>query len=217
MRKFVYLLLSTILIVACAEIVMAQGGRIDTTEARERMRERQRIIEDPANSPFKAEPYEKLKPAGPSQPNSPLRAIVELQVIDITDGDTFIINNTANQQMRIRLQGIDAPEAAQSFGSNAQKHLSKLLSGKWVSIEFDPRGKPDKEGRIIAKIYLDGRDIGLEQIKSGFAWYCKDYKEHLSESDRYTYAEAEKEARNSNRGLWKESTPLPPWEFRTKQ
>ena len=215
MRNFVYLLLSTILVCACAEALMAQA-RIDTTEARQRMRERQRAIEDPANNPFRVEPYEKFKPVPPS-PNSPLRAIVELQVVGITDGDTFIINNTANQPMRIRLQGIDAPEAAQSFGSSAQKHLSKLLSGKWVSIEFDPHGKPDKEGRIIAKIYLDGRDVGLEQIKAGYAWYCKDYKEEQSESDRYTYAEAEKEARNANRGLWKEPSPQAPWEFRSKQ
>lgn len=214
MRNFAYFVVSTILVLTCADALTAQR-RIDTTEARQRMRERQRAIEDPANNPFNVEPYEEFKP--PVKPGSPLRAMVELQVVGVMCGDTLIISNTANQHLRVRIQGIDAPEAGQSYARTAQENLAKLLMDKMVTIEFDPRGKPDKEGRVIAKVYLDGSDVGLEQIKAGLAWYSKDYKKELSESERYTYSEAEKVARNSSVGLWRDSTALAPWEFRRKQ
>lgn len=213
MRKFVYLVLSTSLVLLCAANGMAQGA-IDTSEVRARMRERQRIIEDPANSPGKVEPYDPLKPGAQPLPNSPVRATLELKVAGVADGDTLIISNAANQHLLIRIQGIDAPEAGQAFSREAQDNLTGLLSGKAVTLEFDPHGKPDAEGRIIAKVYLEGRDIALEQIKGGFAWYCKDYRKEQSESDRYTYAEAEKEARLSSKGLWRDASPLPPWKYR---
>ncbi len=216
MRKFGYLLLSTSLVLICCASGMAQRGRADTAETRERFRETQRIIEtgdnplgrvDDESKPLKPKPVERSK----------VRATVELQVITVTDGDTLIISNTANQHLRLRIQGIDAPEAAQSFGSDAQSYLAKLLTGKTVSVEFDPRGKPDDAGRVIAKVYLDGLDIGLEQIKAGLAWFCKDYKKDQTESDRYTYAEAEKEARLAKRGLWKDASPQSPWDYRQTQ
>ncbi|MBC7911810.1 MAG: thermonuclease family protein [Pyrinomonadaceae bacterium] len=216
MRKIGYLLLSTSLVLICCASGMAQSGRADTAEARERLRESQRIIENQDNPFGRVE--EESKPLKPKPvPRSPLRATVDLQVITVTDGDTLIISNTANQHLRLRIQGIDAPETGQSFGSDAQSYLAKLLTGKTVSIEFDPRGKPDDLGRVIAKVYLDGLDIGLEQIKAGLAWFCKDYKKEQTESDRYTYAESEKEARQAKRGLWKDAAPQSPWDYRQTQ
>lgn len=212
MKNLVTTLLSTTVILACAIIGCAQG-RPDTTDLRERMRQRQRAIEDPANNPFKIEPYDPLKPAKPPAPG-PVRAIVELPVVGAADGDTLVITNTAGYHVQLRLQGIDAPEAGQSFSNDAKANLAKLTSGKTVSVEFDPRGKPDSEGRIVAKVLLDGYDLALSQVKAGFAWYCKEYKKMLSESDRYTYSEAEKEARAQGLGLWREKSPKAPWDYR---
>lgn len=216
MRNFAYFILSTILILVCADLATAQRRVVDS-ELKDRMRDKQRAYEDPANNPFKIDASPPLKRGVPAQPGSPLRAIVELQVVGITDGDTLVISNTANQHLRIRIQGIDAPEVGQSYALTAQENLAQLLKDKLVTVEFDPRGKPDREGRIVAKVYLDGYDVGLEQLKAGLAWYCKEYKKELSESDRYTYAEAEKTARHSRLGLWRESSPQTPWEFRRRQ
>ncbi|MBV9210354.1 MAG: thermonuclease family protein [Acidobacteria bacterium] len=214
MKKFAYLFGSTILVFACAVICPAQ--RIDTTEARQRERDRQRALDDPANNPFNRIGNSSDVPTPKSQPpeRGPLRVMVELKVVGIADGDTLIISNTANQHLLIRLQGIDAPETGQAFSRESLENLTNLVSGKSVTVEFDPHGKPDSEGRVVAKVMLEGLDIALEQIKNGFAWYCKDYKKEQSESDRYTYAEAEKEARDATRGLWKEAAPQPPWKYR---
>lgn len=212
MKKFVFGVLFAVVVAGGAVVGQAQG-RVDTSSMRDRQRARQRAIEDPNNNPIKLEPYEPLKPPPPPEP-TPLRATVELKVVNVEDGDTLIISNTAGQHLRLRLQGIDAPETGQSFWSDARNHLHKLSAGKSVAVEFDPRGKPDSKGRVVAKVYLDGTDIALVQVKSGFAWFCKDYKKMQTESDRYTYAEAEKEARLAGLGLWSEKYPKAPWEFR---
>ena len=212
MRKLILALVSTLVVITGVVKCQAQG-RGDTADLRERQRQRQKAIEDPANNPFKIEPYEPLKPA--KLPGaSPLRATIELLVVGAADGDTLIISNTAGQHVRLRLQGIDAPDLGQPFYRDATDHLAKLASGKSVSVEFDPRGKPDEEGRIVAKVYLVGDDLGYSQVKAGFAWYCREYKKLLGESDRYTYAEAEKEARSASRGLWQEHSPRAPWDYR---
>ncbi len=203
---------SAIVILACVSIGNAQGTGIVSAEQRERQRLRQLAIEDPANNPFKIEPYDPVK--APQPEPEPLRATVELQVVDVENGDTIIISNTANQNLRVRLQGIDAPESGQVFFSESKNNLSKLVSSKSVSIEFDPHGKPDKEGRVIAKVYVEGIDVAFEQVTAGFAWFCKDYKKLQSESDRYTYAAAEKDARAKAIGLWRDPAPLAPWDHR---
>lgn len=213
MKKLVFELLSTVVVFAGAVTGHAQSRRVDTSSMRERQRARQRAIEDPANNPVKLEPYEPLKPAPPPT-EGPLRATVELQVVGAEDGDTLIISNTADQHLRLRLQGIDAPETGQAFCKDAMEHLAKLAAGKSVAIEFDPHGKPDSKGRVIAKVYLDGNDIALAQVRAGLAWYCKDYKKMQSESDRYSYTEAEKEARAAGLGLWSEKDPKAPWDYR---
>ena len=213
MNKIIFTLLSLAVVLTGAITGTAQPGRIDTSDLRERQRQRQRAIEDPANNPFKIEPLKPLKPAPPPPP-SPMRATIELQVVDAEDGDTLIIRNTADQHLKLRLQGIDAPEKGQAFSNDAKEQLAKLTSGKSVTIEFDPHGKPDNEGRIIAKVYLDGNDIGIQLIKAGLAWFCKDYKTMQTESDRYNYAEAEKEARGAHLGLWSQHSPQAPWNYR---
>jgi endonuclease YncB( thermonuclease family) len=215
MTKISYLLSSTILGLAFAASVAGQI-RPDAAELRDRFRARQRVIENPANNPIKIEEWERLKPGDPNGTlkSGPVRAIVELQVFDVADGDTIAVNNTAGQAVMVRIQGIDAPENGQSFNAESRKNLLKLLKGNWVHVEFEPRGKPDKAGRIIAKIYLDGTDVGLDQIRAGLAWYSKDYAAFQTESDRHTYGEAEKEARKNGRGLWKEPSPRPPWQHK---
>jgi endonuclease YncB( thermonuclease family) len=131
MRKICYLLSSTILGLGFAASVAGQI-RPDLSELRDRQRARQRAIENPANNPVKIEEWEPLRPANPNSTlkGGPVRAILELQVHDVTDGDTILVNNTAGQPVMVRIQGIDAPEAGQSFNAESRKNLLKLLKGK---------------------------------------------------------------------------------------
>ena len=63
------------------------------------------------------------------------RAVEEFRgrVVGVSDGDTvrILVNE---KPVTVRLQGIDAPELGQSFGSRSKEALSKLVAGKTVSV-----------------------------------------------------------------------------------
>ncbi len=132
----------------------------------------------------------------------------------IADGDTVTVLDAQNAQHRIRLQGIDAPESHQAFGTQSKKSLSNLIFDREVTVEFD---KTDQYGRIVGKILLDGKDINLEQVKAGMAWHYKEYQREQSPQDREIYARAEDEARSARRGLWADADPIEPSAFRKEQ
>ncbi|MFM8153635.1 MAG: thermonuclease family protein, partial [Polynucleobacter victoriensis] len=119
-----------------------------------------------------------------------------------------------NKSYKIRLQGIDAPEKAQSFGNKSKQSLHRLVHSKQVTIEFQ---KKDKYGRTVGKVVINGLDVCLEQIKLGMAWHYKQYESEQSKEDRETYAQAEQAAQFQQIGLWKDKNTIPPWEFRKLQ
>ena len=51
------------------------------------------------------------------------------RVVRVTDGDTIVVLDTSKVQHKIRLQGIDAPERGQAFGTKSKENLSVLVAG----------------------------------------------------------------------------------------
>lgn len=156
--------------------------------------------------PTKQSNQESIRPPG--------RQTLSGRVVRITDGDTVTVLDASNTQHRIRLQGIDAPESKQDFGTQSKKKLSGLIFGKDVEVVYD---KTDQYGRLIGKILLEGRDINLEQVRSGMAWHYQEYEREQSTEDRELYARAEDEARSARRGLWVDTNPVEPSEFRREE
>ena len=66
--------------------------------------------------------------------------------------------------------------------------------------------------RMLA--YLEGRDINLEQVRAGYAWWYRGYAAEQSDESRGSYERAETEARQAQRGLWADARPVPPWVWR---
>ena len=151
------------------------------------------------------------RPTTPTPRISPAAQVLTGRVVRIADGDTVTILDSNNTQHRIRLQGIDAPESHQAFGTQSKKSLSQMVFDKDVTVEYD---KTDRYGRLVGKIILDGTDINLEQVKAGMAWHYKDYEDEQTPADRDLYARAEDEARNARRGLWVDANPTEPSEYR---
>jgi endonuclease YncB( thermonuclease family) len=132
-------------------------------------------------------------------------------VVRVADGDTITVLDSAHHQYRIRLQGIDAPEKGQAFGNASRKHLADLVGGKAVIVRWT---KHDRYGRIVGTVFIDDRDVDLEQVKTGMAWFYRYYQSELTPEDRKRYAQAEDEARAAKLGLWQDKNPMPPWEWR---
>lgn len=54
------------------------------------------------------------------------------RVVNVADGDTITVLSPSNQQSRVRLLHIDAPENGQAFGRVAQKALASKISQQHV-------------------------------------------------------------------------------------
>ncbi|MBI4404125.1 MAG: thermonuclease family protein [Deltaproteobacteria bacterium] len=133
------------------------------------------------------------------------------RVVKVLDGDTIVVLDAVLNENKVRLLGIDAPEKKQAFGSASKTSLSELVFGKEVRVEYKKR---DRYGRILGKVIYQGKDINLEQIRSGLAWHYKQYQREQAFEERQSYATAEDKARELKIGLWQQPTPIPPWASR---
>jgi uncharacterized repeat protein (TIGR01451 family) len=132
------------------------------------------------------------------------------KVIEVVDGDSIVIESF-NRPVKIELMGIDAPELKQNYGDVARQHLLDLVFNKTVTVEYFGLGE---DGSIPGKVFLDKMDVAAQMVRDGVAWYDKSNANRLSETERQIYADSEQAARNERRGIWQESKPLAPWEFR---
>lgn len=137
-------------------------------------------------------------------------AATPVRVVGVSDGDTIRVV-ADGQQIRIRLHGIDAPENRQPFSQMATKGLRSLLAGRQVSIE--PMDT-DRYGRIVAMVYADGLNINQALVANGWAWV---FPKYCTQSFCEQWRQAEASAKASQKGLWKERSPTPPWEWRAQQ
>lgn len=135
------------------------------------------------------------------------------RIVSITDGDTVTLLDSTRQQHKIRLAGIDAPEAHQPFGPRSRANLGALVFNLDVVADCSKR---DRYQRMICKVLVNGVDANLEQVKVGMAWHYKQYAREQSPQDREDYEIAEFNAKMRRLGLWADKNPVPPWEWRRK-
>lgn len=145
------------------------------------------------------------------------------RVVAVADGDTITIRDGRKNQHAVWLAGIDAPKSKQPFAQASKQHLSKLVSGKVVSVEWRER---DRYGRIVGKVTLAAPDCpgctprldtGLAQLEAGMAWWDRDYRRQQSLEDQGRYEYAEFDARMKRLGLWQDPAPVPPAEWRKRE
>jgi len=138
-------------------------------------------------------------------------AVLSGKVVGIADGDTITVLTPDKVQVKIRLVGIDAPEKGQPFGQKSKDHLASLVFAKVGAVEHS---KTDRYGRTLGRVLVGGIDANLEQIRSGFAWHYKEYAKDQPPVLREQYSAAEAAARRARLGLWADSNPQKPAEFR---
>lgn len=130
----------------------------------------------------------------------------QARVTSITDGDTLTVLFNRDQ-IRIRLYGIDCPEPGQPFHSRATQRTAALAHGQTVTVKPESR---DPYGRLVAWIVLPGgRSLNETLVAEGLAWHFRRYAPR-----NRRLADLEQSARDARRGLWQDSDPIPPWEWR---
>lgn len=139
------------------------------------------------------------------------------RVRSVSDGDTIVVETADRLRHRVRLSGIDAPERGsrdlygQPYGQRARQNLSQLAYRATVRVEWRTY---DGFGRVLGRVWLDDVDVGLQQVCAGYAWVFREFVADLAAQELRTYLDCEQAARAERRGLWRDSRPLAPWEWR---
>lgn len=133
--------------------------------------------------------------------------IYEGRVVSVLDGDTLIALLKTNEQIKIRLAEIDAPEKSQPFGQVSKQSLSNICFGKQAIVQ---KVDIDRYGRTVGKVSCENINANQEQVKRGLAWAYVKYVHDKSILDLETIA------RNKKQGLWIDPNPIAPWEWRHK-
>jgi micrococcal nuclease len=129
-------------------------------------------------------------------------------VTRVSDGDTVWVRpDDANRKpVKVRLQGIDAPERCQAWGAQAAQALSARALQQHVLVPA--RGR-DAHGRLIGGLQLDnGEDLGAWMVREGHAWSAR-FHRHPG-----AYAALQRDARAARRGLFADAGAVEPWVFR---
>lgn len=125
-------------------------------------------------------------------------------VTHVTDGDTLWVRPADGRPVKVRLQGIDAPERCQAWGPQARDALAARVLHRQVQVR--PRAK-DSYHRTIGSVESDGQDVAAWLVAEGHAW-SQHYRKSLG-----PYAAQEVQARRLGRGLFA-SPAVEPREFR---
>lgn len=130
------------------------------------------------------------------------------KVIRVLDGDTIEVLQS-NKPVRIRLANIDAPEKAQAFGRWSTHQLKGLVAAQLVTVTYT---ETDRYERIIGRVFTaNGIEANRYMVQVGAAWVYELYN-----ADKALPA-LQQEAQTQKRGLWADSQPVPPWEWRREQ
>jgi len=128
----------------------------------------------------------------------------EAKVIAVHDGDTITVRT--DETIKIRINGIDAPELKQPFGQASKQAMSGLVFGQTVTVKPD---KKDRYGRLLARVEIGGKDTSLTMVELGMAHWYEAYAKHDTQLQS-----AQTQAKTARRGLWSDPKAVAPWDFR---
>ncbi len=130
-------------------------------------------------------------------------------VLRVVDGDSIVLG-----EVRVRLEGIDAPETTQTCGLRFAGHwrcgeaathqLIKLIGNQPVHCEDQGL---DKYGRTLGRCFAGNTNLNAEMVRTGYAWAFVRYSQ--------AYVAQEAEAKAAHVGIW-QGEAMPAWDFRAR-
>ena len=132
-------------------------------------------------------------------------------VTSVVDGDTLWVRPASGAKpVKVRLDGVDAPEICQAYGEASRKALLAKLNRQSVTVYARQR---DSFGRLLARVRLDrsGRgDVGAWLVREGHAWSYR-YRRDVG-----PYAAQQALAKSARKGLFADANAQEPREYRKR-
>jgi len=127
----------------------------------------------------------------------------------VSDGDTLWVKPLrGGDAVKLRLQGLDAPEICQAGGDASRQALALLVSDNTVQVTLLAH---DSYGRGLARLTVQGQDVGAALVLQGHAWSSRWHK------TLGPYARQEAQARAQGQGVFADSAPEMPADFRKRR
>lgn len=155
--------------------------------------------------------YDLLRPPHVSSQDALLRE-GPCQVVRVVDGDTIVVRQSRsgqnNQKIRVRLLGIDTPETVkpnhpvEPWGREATAFTKKFLVAEKAHVRLDRR-RIDRYGRMLAYVSVGEMQLNEELVRAGLARVSLFPGDSASAARRLK--QAEQEAKNAHRGIWRET------------
>lgn len=129
-------------------------------------------------------------------------------VTHVVDGDTVWVQTAGSgKPLKVRLQGIDAPEICQAGGVQAQNALKGHVLGQSVTVTSRAL---DGYGRTVGTLHVQGQDVSRWLVASGYAWV---YSYHHKKAP---YANEFAQAQFARRGVFGDAEAEEPRLFRKR-
>jgi micrococcal nuclease len=133
-------------------------------------------------------------------------------VIVVIDGDTVLFkpdhyHPSSRAFLKVRLAGIDAPEANQPHGEPATRALKGMALKQRATLDVVAT---DHYARKLGLLTVGALQVNAELVRRGNAWSS-------SRNAGDPLRSLQDEARRARIGLWAEADPTPPWVWRRAQ
>jgi len=129
-------------------------------------------------------------------------------VTRVLDGDTLWVSTSASQPpLKLRIQGIDAPEICQPGGVQARDALKRQVLGKSVTVTSRAH---DDYGRTVGTLHMQGQDMGRWMVAQGYAWG------YSNRPKKAPYADEQRQAQSARRGVFSDAAAEEPRLFRKR-
>lgn len=129
-------------------------------------------------------------------------------VTRVIDGDTLWVQTSViRRPLKVRIQGIDAPEICQSGGVQARDALKRQTLGKSVTVTS---GAHDDYGRTVGTVHVQGTDVGRSMVLQGHAWV------YTFRSKKSPYSNEFAQAQRARQGVFSSAIAEEPRLFRKR-
>lgn len=133
--------------------------------------------------------------------NEGLTRSESVMVRAVIDGETIEVATIG----RVRLLGIDAPQAAAPFAREARERLAALVLRRWVRLDQEHRARGGDAGHLAYVVRDDGLFVNVALVRDGLARV----KAPRALAGRAELERAEADARVSRRGIWSDAPRMP--------
>jgi len=130
----------------------------------------------------------------------------QYQVLRIVDGDTIVVDYQGKHE-KVRLLCVNTPESVHPdkkqnipMGKIASRYTQKKVTGEYVDLEFEIDRLRGNYGRLLAYVFVDGKNLNLDLVRQGLSPYYTKY----GKSQKYDaeFRAAEKQARKEKLNIW---------------